>query len=290
MKITKPNKKQVISLIKDNILWIIGCSLYSISINCFAVPNSIAQSGISGLAIVSNHLLPALPLGVWNFILNIPLIVLAWLFIGKAFVGKTLWVVTVLSAALDVWSFMPAYEGDKILAALFCGVLSGLGLATVLMTGATSGGTDIVGRLIHKRWPHVSVGKVIMAADGFVVALSALVFKSIESALYAVIVIFISGKVIDTVLYGMGSGKMLMVITEKGRQITEAITAQSPRGVTVIPVTGGYTGEEKQMLICVVRSHEVQKINKIINEIDPQTFMIVSEANEILGKGFNKSI
>lgn len=291
MNWNRPDRKKVLNFIKENILWIVGCSIYSVSLNCFAVPNNIAQSGVSGLAIVGNYLLPFLSLGLMNFLLNIPLLLMAWKRLGRQFVGKTLWVIVILSVCLDLWGkILPAYQGDKILASLFSGVLSGIGLATVLMTGATSGGTDIVGRLIHRRWPHISLGKVMLAFDGAVVILSAIVFRSVESAMYAVIVIFISTKVIDTINYGMGNGKMLLVITEKGKEIAGTITGQTTRGVTVVPVEGAYTGESKTMLVIVVRSHEVQRLSKIINDIDPQTFIIVTEANEIWGKGFKKSI
>lgn len=291
MKIKKPTSKQIRQLLKDNFFWFAGCSIYAISVNCFAVPNNIAQSGVTGLAIVANHLIDAIPLGVMNFLLNIPLIILSLIFLGKAFVGKTLWVIMVLSAMLDVWGrIIPVYEGDRILAALFSGVLSGIGLATVLVTGATSGGTDIVARLLHKAWPHISVGRVMLGFDALVVALAAIAFKSFESALYAVVVIYVSTRVIDMIIYGMGNGKQLLVITDKGREIAAAITEQTTRGVTIVPVEGGYTGTERLMLVCVVRAHEVSKMNRIIHAIDPNTFIIVSEANEILGKGFKKTI
>lgn len=293
MKLTKPSGNTVLGLVKDNLLWIIGCAIYSLSVNVFALPNNIAQSGVSGLAIVCHRLFGGLSLGTYNFLLNLPLLILAFIFIGRAFVGKTLWVIVLLSAALDLFGEIipiPAYQGDRILAALFSGILSGIGLSLVLRTGATSGGTDIVGRLIHARWPHISVGSVIFAFDAAVVVLSAVVFRSVESALYAVIVIFISTKVIDTVLYGMGNGKMIMVITDRGEEMSSAIVSRCTRGVTVLPAKGAYTGEDKSMLICVVRANEVQKIDKIIHEIDERSFMIVSEANEILGKGFGKTI
>lgn len=287
----KIEKKSVIQFLKNNVLWIIGCSIYSISLNCFAVPNNIAQSGISGLAIVGNYLFSRISLGMMNFILNVPLLVLAFIFIGKAFVGKTLWVVAILSALLDIWGkILPAYQGDKILAALFSGLLSGVGLALVIMTGTTTGGTDIIGMLVHRKWQHIPIGRVIMVSDAIVVVTAAIVFKNFESALYAIIVIFVSTKVIDTINYGMGNGKMLMIVTEKGYEVSQAITTQTPRGVTIIPVEGAYTGDNKEMLVCVVRAPEVSKITKIVHSVDPQTFIIVSEANEILGKGFRKSI
>lgn len=282
--------KQVLNFLKDNFLWILGCSIYAMAVNTFALPNSIAQSGVTGLAILVNKLIDA-PVGVTNFVLNVPLLVLAYLFIGKRFVAKTLWVTVILSVALDTFAlFMPAYTGDRILAALFCGLLAGLGLGIVIVTGATSGGTDIVARLVHQHWQHISIGRVILFADAVIVALSAIIFRSIESALYAVIVIFVSTKVIDGLVYGTGNGKMLMVITSKADEITKAITTKTPRGVSVVPVVGGYTGEQKSMLICVARSSEISAINKLIKSIDDETFTIVSEANEILGKGFSKTL
>lgn len=286
------SKNDVLSFLKDNILWLIGCSIYSISLNCFAVPNNIAQSGISGLAIVGNYLFPAISLGTINFILNVPLLVAAYFYIGKKFVGKTLWVVAMLSILLNVWGkILPPYHGsDKILVSLISGLLSGVGLALVIMTGTTTGGTDIIGRLVHKKWQHIPIGRVIMISDAVVVITAAAVFRNIESALYAVIVIFVSSAVIDKINYGMGNGKMLMIITDKGGEMSREITHRTPRGVTIVPVEGAYTGEDKQMLVCVMRNHEVQKMTKIIKSIDPNTFIIVSEANEILGKGFRKSI
>ncbi len=289
-RFTKPTRKQVLLFIKNNLLWILGCSIYAMAVNTFAVPNSIAQSGITGLAILINKVIGT-PVGITNFVLNVPLLVLAYFYIGKHFVLKTLWVTVILSVVLDVFSvFMPAYEGDKILASLFCGLLTGFGLGLVIITGATSGGTDIIARLIHKRWQHISIGKVILIADAVIVTLSAITFRSLESALYAVIVIFVCTKVIDGLIYGTGNGKMMMIITSKADEITRAITMKSQRGVSVVPVVGGYTGEQKNMLICVARRNEIGTINKIINEIDSETFIIVSEANEILGKGFNKTL
>lgn len=289
--IKKPSRTDVLNILRDNLLWIIGMSFYSVGLNCFAVPNNIAQSGVSGLAIVGHHLFPAISLGTFNFLINLPLLVLALIFIGKKFVGKTLWVTVILSVLLDVWGrVIPVYRGDKILAACFAGIFCGIGLALVLMTGATSGGTDIVSRLIHKAFPHISIGRVLLVADGIVVIVSAIAFRSIESAMYAVILIFISTKVVDAVLYGMGNGKMLVVITSKGREISEAVTGRTRRGVTILQAEGAYTGEGRQVLLCVMRSGEVQKIRKIINEIDPSTFIIVTEASEILGKGFRNAI
>lgn len=283
-------KTKVSDILKNNGMWIIGCILYSIGVNSFAVPNSIAQSGVTGVAVILNHLF-SVPVGTVNLLLNIPLLILMWIFLGKKLVARTLWVTVLLSAALDLIAmFIPAYTGDKILASLFCGLLQGSGLGLIMITGATSGGTDIVARLVHKFFPHITIGRVVMLADAVIIAAGMLVFGSIETGLYAIIVIFVSTKVIDSMIYGTGNGKMLMVVTDKADEVSKAIISSSRRGVSIIPAIGAYTGESKNVLLCVARKHEISGIIKTIKSIDDKTFIIVSEANEILGEGFNHAI
>jgi len=282
----KISRKDITDLLVDNLLWVTGSIMYSVAIVCFALPNGIAQSGMSGVAIIINHLLGT-PIGLTNLVLNIPLIILAWIFIGWKFVSKTLWVTIILSALLDILdSVLPIYKGDPLLAALFCGAISGAGLSLVIMRGATTGGTDIIGKLVRKAFPHVTIGRVIMVADAVVIVLAAVVFKNAESALYAAVVMFVSSQTIDYLLYGTGHGKMLMVFTNHADVIAKEITTRTRRGVSIIPVKGGYTGELKSMVLCVVRSSEVQKMNKIIRSVDEQTFTIIAEVNEVIGEGF----
>lgn len=284
------NKKSALQLLKNNIMWVIGCSLYSIGVCCFAVPNSIAQSGFTGIAVIVNHLF-LLPVGIVNLALNIPMLILMWIFLGRQLVARTLWVTVILSTALDVFgAIMPTYTGDKLLASLFCGILEGAGLGLITITGATSGGTDIVARLIHKKWKFITIGKVVLVADALVIISNMIVFRSIESGLYAIITIFASTRLIDSMVYGTGNGKMLMIITEKPEEISKAIITSSHRGVSIVPVVGAYTGENKNMLICVARRHEIPGIIRTAKAIDHKTFIIVSEANEILGEGFNQAI
>lgn len=283
-------KSKFQELLKNNVIWIVGCILYSIGVNSLSIPNSIAQSGITGLAVIFNHL-TGFPVGTANLLLNVPLLILMWIFLGKKLVARTLWVTLILSTALDLTALIPfTYTGDPFLAAVFCGLLQGTGLGMIMITGATSGGTDIVGRLIHKKWPHITIGTVVMIADAIVVAAGMFVFGSIESGLYAIVMIFVSTKVIDALIYGTGNGKMLMIVTDKADEVSQAIVHSSPRGVSIIPAKGAYTGTEKNVLLCVARKHEVSGILKTVNSADEKTFIIVSEANEILGKGFKHSL
>lgn len=282
-------KDNLIETLKNNGIWIVGCSLYAIAVNSFVVPNDIAQSGVTGLAVFFNHLF-SVPVGVTNFVLNVPLLILMWLFLGKKLVARTLWVTLLLSVALDVFAFMPDYSGDKILASLFCGLLQGSGLGIIMITGATSGGTDIVARLVHKRFPHITVGSVVLLSDAAIVAANMILLGSINSGLYAIIMIFVSTRVIDSLIYGTGNGKMLMIVTEKPDDVSKAIVSSSRRGVSVVPAKGAYTGKDKGILICVARKAEISGIMKTVKSVDDKTFIIVSEANEILGEGFKHSI
>ena len=276
----------------DNVYYIIGCILYAVGVNVFAIPNNIAQSGITGVAIIINYLLPQCPVGLTGFVLNIPLIILAWIIIGKGFTLKTLWVTAILSAVIDgVGAVMAngiigAYTGDKLLASMFCGAMCGAGIALIIVRGATSGGTDVLGRLLRKIWPHLSMGRMILFCDAAVVVAAAIVFKSVDSAMYAAILIFVSSEVMDYILYGTGSGKMLYIFTKKGEEIAKVITKQCRRGATIIEGKGGYTGEENGLVLCAARTHEIPKIRKSVKELDPESFIVLTEANEILGKGF----
>ena len=181
---------------------------------------------------------------------------------------------------------MPSYTGDTLLAACFCGVLSGIGLAIIFIRDATTGGTDVIAKLVHKKFQHISIGTVILLADALVAITSGIVYKNFESVLYAAIVIFISSRTIDYIIYGTGGGKMLLIVTDYADEIIKAITEELSRGVTVLPVKGGYTGEDKNMLMCAIRSHEIAKLNRIIRSVDEKAFVIVTEAGEILGEGF----
>ena len=270
----------------DTLFFILGSLSFSFAVNMFTAPNGIAQGGFTGLSIIINRL-AGLPIGVTMICLNVPLFILSYIILGKSFILKTIIATVTTSVMIDVLApLIPRYEGEKILAALFGGLLAGLGLGLVFVRGATTGGTDILGKLVKKYKPHMAMGMLVLIMDMVVVLASGFVFKSIESILYAIIVFFVSSRVINYLLYGTGNGKMLMVVTDKAEEIAAAITGETRRGVTLLPAKGAYTGEEKKMLLCVVRASEVAGIRKIIMRYDENPFIIISEAGEILGLGF----
>ena len=279
-------KISVKELLLDILICSAGAFIYAIGVNCFVSSNEISSGGATGLAILANYLWD-FPIGTAMFVINIPLFIISFIVFGKSFIIKTLFSTFMTSLFIDTGAlFMPAYEGDKILAALFGGVFMGIGLGVIFTRGSTSGGTDIMGRLLKKALPQLSMGRLVMICDLFVVLLAGVVYKNIESILYATIVFFVSSKSIDLVLYGSDSGKMMMIISDNAEEIAKAITSETPRGVSILPVQGAYTGKAKHMLLSVVRPHEVAKMRKIVKRFDEKPFIIISDASEILGLGF----
>jgi len=272
----------------DQLYFLAGCVCFAASIHMLAVPNKIAQAGISGLAVIVNQLF-GFPVGLANLAFNIPLLIVALVVFGWRFVSKTLFVTLEFSLAIDLvaryvsWT----YTGDRLLAAVFCGALHGFGLALVFLRGATSGGTDIIGWLVRKRWPHISLGSIMRVAYVAVVLANAAVFRDINAALYAAISIFVSTKVIDSMLYGQNTGKMFYIFSQdRAKEISQEIIQRLGRGVTILPGKGMYTGEARELILCVVHRNQVSPLRRLVKELDPNSFLVIAEAQEVFGQGF----
>lgn len=282
----KALQKKLKTFALDLLFMAAGAALYSISVNMFTSPNQIAPGGVTGLAIIIEFLTEA-PVGMMIFLLNVPLLIIGFIKLGRKMLLRTLAATFFVSVFVDALApFIPEYTEDKLLAAIFGGVIAGGGLVLVFLRGATTGGSDILARLIQLKWPQLSFGRLILLVDMCVVALSGLIFHSLDSVLYAAILIFVSTKVIDTVLYGTGNGKLMMVITGKGKEISAAVTEQMHRGVTIIPAKGGYTGQGREVLMCAVRRNELYRLRTLVRSYDPNAFMMITEIGEILGEGF----
>jgi len=263
-----------------------GGAVFAIGLGCFVAPAQIAPGGVSGLSIIINYL-TELPVGSLNMCINVPLLLLAWRFLGRRFTLKTLRSVFLQSVMIDlVGLWLPVYAGERIMSALFGGVSIGVGLALVFMRGSTTGGTDIVSRLLQLRFRHISIGKLLFLVDTMVLVLSAAVFRNIETGLYGMICIYTSNRVLDGILYGLDTGKVLLVISEKNPEIARQIMDRLERGVTFLQGSGGWSGQEKQILLCAVRAAQSYKVEEIVRGVDPDAFLIVMEANQIAGEGF----
>lgn len=270
----------------DFIYLTLGSFLYSAAVTVFLSANKISPGGFTGIATALNYLF-SVPSGPALLLLNIPVLILGFLSFGRAFILKTAAVTALSSFFLSITDYLlPAVEIDKILAAVFGGILMGTGLSLVMLRGATTGGVDILAKLINCKMRHLTVGKLILLMDSAVIALSAVVYGSLESALYSVIALYASSYLMDIILYGADKGKLMYIVTECPREICADVTGLVGRGVTVLEARGGYTGAERALLLCTVRRHEVSAVYEILEIYDKNAFVAVCDVGEIIGEGF----
>ena len=280
-------RSSVRQLLIDYTYILIGSAIVAITFNLFLLPNRIASGGVSGISTILNHVIGIEPAFTqWAF--NIPLFILGVLLLGgfkygvKTLVG-TVFLPLVVFLTRD-WSV--GFE-DPLLGALFGGMGVGLGLGIVFRASASTGGTDLAAQIIHK-YSGISIGVCVFLIDGLIVITSAVVF-GIELALYALIALFVTGKTIDLVQMGVGYAKVALIISNHQEEVRQSILQDVDRGVTRLSGYGGYTDEERPVLMCVVNQSEVTKLKHIVKAVDPQAFVIVTNATEVLGEGFKRA-
>lgn len=280
----KRNRSAKNEIIFSYLQIMIGCILGGAAYPLFLTPGNIAPGGLTGIAMVTNYLFHW-PVGTVTLILNVPLFLFGWKFMGKRFVLRTLIATILFSLLIDLLPLKPLTE-DPLLSAVFGGVLLGIGLGLILRGEATTGGTDMLARMIHRSVPAISTGMFLLALDCAVVVVAAVAI-GITQALYAIICIFISSKVIDAVMVGFSGNKACFIISNKNETILNRILTELERGVTKLSAKGGYTGEERPTLLCVVSRMEVTAVKNIVRDEDENAFMIVVDAHEAIGEGFS---
>ena len=274
--------------LKDLLWYTVGSIIYAIAVTIFISANEISPGGLTGIATLLNYTLHV-PTGLTILVLNIPILIFGFIKFGGKFIIGTAVATTMVSFAITfVEEVVPTVKVDKILASIFGGCLLGLGISLIMLHGATTGGVDIVAKLINKRFRHFTVGKIILILDAAVILLAVIVYKNIESALYSVVTMFASARVMDSMLYGGDRGKVIYTITSKPDEICKSVSQELSRGITLFDVTGGYTGEKRKMLMCSLRPFEVSLFYSLVEKYDPKAFIIVTEAGEIIGEGFKK--
>lgn len=279
-------KKRKKTLTGDFFAIVGGGIIWAFGINIFTVPNDIAPGGATGLATLINHF-TGFPVGISIIIINVPLFIFAFFSVGRRFVAKTAAAIVLTSLILDIFAlFLPSFTEDRLLASVFGGALSGLGLGIIYMRGIATGGSDLLARLIDKKLPALSYAGTILLIDFVVVAIAAVCYKDWRSALYAVITIVIAGALSDRLLAGMTEGKLACIITEKSSAVSSAVLSEMKRGATLIPARGCYTGKQTAMLLITVRNYELPRLKSIVSELDGDAFMIIASASEIRGRGF----
>lgn len=264
---------------------VLGCLLGGAAYPLFLVPNNIAPGGLSGLAMILNYLFGS-PVGLTSLLMNIPLFLIGYKAMGRVFAFRSLVATVLFSVTIDLVK-LPAMTSDPLLGTLYGGVLLGVGLGLILRGGATTGGTDMIARMVHSKLPFITVGAFLLMIDCLVVILAGVVMGTSEG-LYALISIFASSKVIDMVLAGFSSNKACFIITDKWNEVTGHILHDMDRGVTQLTARGAYSGRERPVVLCVTSPQEVARLKDIVREEDEKAFMFVTDAHEALGEGFSK--
>ena len=268
---------------RDYAVLALGAALTALAFSAFFLPHDIAPGGVTGVATVLAHFLP-LGVGLISFLLNLPLFLVGLRSAGWRFALRSFIAMMLLSLLIDVFPRVDA-AGDILLAAVFGGVIMGVGLGLVVRAGATTGGTDMAARLVHDRAEFLSIPVVLFAIDGLVVAVAAAVF-GLQAGLYAVVSLFVSSKAMDAVIKGVNTAMQFMIISNERREIGRRINEELERGCTQVLARGVYTGRDVGMLLCVVSRVEAARLKKLVAECDPHAFVTVCDVHEALGEGF----
>ena len=265
----------------------LGSLVYALGQLYFIKPLHIPMGGVSGLALVANFLW-SLPIGVVTIVLNIPLLFLGWKNMGKEFFTKTAFAIVVSSVFTDLLEpLLPAFDGEMLIAALYGGIVMGVGYGMIFRAGGTTGGVDIIAKWINRQ-KDIPIGTTNLIANAVVIVGSALVYGNLDSALYAMITSYLTSMVIDKMVYGMDAQKSAMIITSKPKEVAGAVMEELHRGCTGMNATGMYTGDQRTVLICAVRRHETGTLKKLILEKDENAFMMISNISEVFGHNFKR--
>ncbi len=265
---------------------VVGSILYAVGVALLLDPNNLAPGGVSGVSILLSRFLPV-NIGTLVFLLNIPILAVGLWKLGIKVIGRSIFCIFVTSFFMDIFSAnLGAITEDKVLAAIAGAVVSAAGIGLVMRQGGTTGGTDIIIKLLRLKFPHIKTGAFLMTADLTVVVVSAFIFQDIEVAMYAAVAVGIASFTLDKVLYGTDGAKMIYIVTDKNKDIATRLVEDLNTGVTLIQGKGAYSGNPKEIVFVVVRKVLAPKVEEIIKEVDPKAFMIVSSAHEIYGQGY----
>lgn len=283
-------KSKILDTVWTYVLLTVASGIYAFGFNWCYKPNAIAFGGLTGVAQIINHLLPLLPIGTLVLLMNIPLFLLGWKLLGGRLLVSSLYAMGTSSLFIDLVDRFHVFQPmeQPLLGCIFGGVLLGLSLGLVFLRGATTGGTDLIARLLKLRMAWLPMGRLLMGIDLVVIVAAAGVFRSLYSALYGLVALYISTIVLDGVLYGGDNAKVAYIISDSYQAIAQAIVNDLDRGVTLLHGEGAYSGAAKKVLMCAFKRRQIVEIKRIVKKLDPQAFIIVCEAHEVLGDGFRE--
>ena len=282
------NILKISSYMIDLIQILVGTALMAAGTAFFLLPNKLSTGGFSGIATIFYYFLN-FNMGITILILNIPLFIISCFKIGIKFLSKAIIGTALLSLYIDFFTQFGVATEDRLLASIYGGIITGIGTSIVLKANASTGGSDLLAIIIKKFKPYFRTGNLIMIIDTIIVILNVIFFSQLEIALYSAIAIYIMGKVMDISLEGINFAKMIYIISEKNNEISKIIGKDIGRGTTLLYGKGMYKGEEKNVLLCIASRNETAQINQIIKKVDKHAFTIISNAREVIGKGFKEN-
>ena len=278
-------KKNILNELKNLILIAVASLIYAVGISLFLDPNQLAPGGVTGIAVILNRLVNV-ETGTLYFLLNVPIVILGiWKF-GFRFIAKTAYAIVMVSALTNLLAPVGALTDDLLIAGAVGGVLTALGIGLIFKAGATTGGTDIIIKILRLKYRHLKTGFLFLCSDIIIVTISAIVFRNVEVAFYALLTVIISGKALDYVLYGGDEAKMLFIMTREPEAIGKRLMEELEVGVTYLHGQGGWTKEEREVVFSAVPNRLGAVVQDIVKQEDPTAFMIVTSANEIYGEGY----
>ena len=267
---------------------IIGCTIFSAGFAFFLQPNDLSPGGISGLALVAVELLGFGSVGALSILINLPLFIIGGVKIGKRFFAGSLMGMLLSSVLIDTFAAMGMPTVEPLMGMIYGGVLCGLGLGVVFVSGTSTGGSDILVRLLKRKYRNVPIGQISMCFDAFVVLLTGLVFRDLNKALYTGITVYICGKVVDAVVYRFDYSNVALIITKEYEAVAQAIGTRLDRGATFLHGEGSYSHDTTKVILTAVKKQQITELKELIMEFDPRAFVIVQEAHQVLGHGFSR--
>lgn len=264
----------------------LASAVYAVAFNWFFQSNDLTMGGFTGVAQIIHYLLPVLPIGVLTIVMNIPLFIIGVRCMGIKLLLSSLYAMAASSLLLDLVASLFTFQPmEPLLACIYGGALLGISIGLMLLVNATTGGTELLARLLKLRFRHLSIGRLCLICDVIVVLLYAAVFRNIHNALYSIIALYISSLAIDMVIYGSRTAELAYIISGRSAQIGQALL-ELDMGITLLPATGGFSGDPKQVILCAFKRRQIAVIKAQVHSIDPNAFLIVCQAHEVLGEGF----
>ena len=279
-------KNKIWSTLLEVIKTAIGCALFALGFDLFLMPGGMNAGGLSGLAMILVHVTGLGTVGVVSALMNVPLFILGGMKIGKKFFLGSLMGMLFSSVFIDLFAALPVPQVEPMIGALYGGLVCGIGLGFVFAAGVSTGGSDIIVRLLKLKWRHVPIGVISMCFDACVAVLTGIVYREVSSALYTGIAIYITGKIIDMVVYSFDYSKVALIITKEYEQVAQAISDKLERGATYLYGEGTYSRKETKVVLTAVKKQQIAELKELVVNIDPDAFIIVQEAHQVLGDGF----